>query len=107
MLAYVVSEGRLFALNPSDWAKLLVGVALSGFVCNAAFLIANVGTADERGRYVEIHQRRYSRRRVCRGADVAMGHEHAARCRAGARCSTAINACHSNCTSGHRARNIS
>ena len=27
MLAYVVSEGRLFALNP-----LLVGVALCGFV---------------------------------------------------------------------------
>jgi hypothetical protein len=32
MLAYVVSEGRLFALNPSDWAMLLVGVALCGFV---------------------------------------------------------------------------
>jgi hypothetical protein len=31
MLAYVVSEGRLFALNPSDWAMLLVGVALCGF----------------------------------------------------------------------------
>jgi hypothetical protein len=31
-LAYVVSEGRLFALNPSDWAMLLVGVVLSGFV---------------------------------------------------------------------------
>jgi hypothetical protein len=32
MLAYVVSEGRLFALNPSDWAMLFVGVALCGFV---------------------------------------------------------------------------
>jgi hypothetical protein len=32
MLAYVVSEGRLFALNPSEWAMLLVGVALCGFV---------------------------------------------------------------------------
>ena len=30
MLAYVVTEGRLFALNPSDWAMLLVGVALCG-----------------------------------------------------------------------------
>ena len=30
MLAYVVSEGRLFALNPSDWAMLLIGVALCG-----------------------------------------------------------------------------
>jgi hypothetical protein len=30
MLAYVVSEGRLFALNPSDWAMLLVGVTLCG-----------------------------------------------------------------------------
>jgi hypothetical protein len=32
MLAYVVSEGRLFALNPSDWAMLLVGAALCEFV---------------------------------------------------------------------------
>src|SRR5262249_2456982 len=31
------------------------------------------------GRNVKIHQRRYSRRRVCRGADVAIGHEPAAR----------------------------
>jgi hypothetical protein len=26
MLAYVLSEGRLFALNPSKWAMLLIGV---------------------------------------------------------------------------------
>jgi len=32
MLAYVVSEGRLFALKPSEWSMLLVGVALCGFV---------------------------------------------------------------------------
>ena len=44
MLAYVVSEGRLFALNPSDWAMLLVGVALCGFV--TLFLIANLGPAS-------------------------------------------------------------
>jgi hypothetical protein len=31
MLAYVMSEGRLFALNPSDWAMLLIGVTLCGF----------------------------------------------------------------------------
>jgi hypothetical protein len=30
MLAYVVSDGRLFALKPSDWAMLLVGVAVCG-----------------------------------------------------------------------------
>jgi hypothetical protein len=32
MVAYVVSEGRLFALKPLDWGMLLVGVALCGFV---------------------------------------------------------------------------
>jgi hypothetical protein len=32
MLAYVVSEGRLLALKPSEWSMLLVGVALCGFV---------------------------------------------------------------------------
>jgi hypothetical protein len=30
MMAYVVSEGRLFALKPSEWTMLLVGVALCG-----------------------------------------------------------------------------
>jgi hypothetical protein len=32
MMAYVVSDGRLFGLKPSDWSMLLVGVALCGFV---------------------------------------------------------------------------
>jgi hypothetical protein len=31
MKAYIVSEGRLFALKPSEWSMLLVGVALCGF----------------------------------------------------------------------------
>ena len=31
MMAYVVSEGRVFALKPSEWAMLLIGVALCGF----------------------------------------------------------------------------
>jgi hypothetical protein len=32
MLTYVVSEGRLFALKPSEWSMLLGGVALCGFL---------------------------------------------------------------------------
>jgi hypothetical protein len=32
MLSYVVNEGRLFALKPSEWSMLLVGVTLCGFV---------------------------------------------------------------------------
>jgi hypothetical protein len=32
MLAYVVNDGRLFALKPSDWAMLLVGVAVCGLL---------------------------------------------------------------------------
>ena len=32
MLAYVVSEGRLFALKPSDWSMLLGGVILCGLM---------------------------------------------------------------------------
>jgi hypothetical protein len=32
MRAYVISEGRLFALKPSDWALMLVGVTLCGFI---------------------------------------------------------------------------
>jgi hypothetical protein len=31
MMAYVASEGRLFALKPSEWGMLLVGVTLCGF----------------------------------------------------------------------------
>ena len=31
MMAYVASEGRLFALKPSVWGILLGGVALCGF----------------------------------------------------------------------------
>jgi hypothetical protein len=32
MMAYVVSDGRLFALRPSEWSMLLVGVALCGLI---------------------------------------------------------------------------
>ncbi len=32
MHRYVVCEGRVFALKPSEWMILLVGVALCGFV---------------------------------------------------------------------------
>ena len=32
MMAYVVSDGRVFALKPSEWSMLLVGVAISGLV---------------------------------------------------------------------------
>ena len=32
MMAYVVSDGRLCALKPSEWSMLLVGVALCGLV---------------------------------------------------------------------------
>jgi hypothetical protein len=32
MMAYVVSEGRLLALKPSEWLMLLIGVALCGLV---------------------------------------------------------------------------
>ena len=32
MLAYVVSEGRLFALKPSDWSLLLGGVMFCGLL---------------------------------------------------------------------------
>lgn len=32
MLQYVVSEGRLFALKPSDWSMLLGGVTLCGLL---------------------------------------------------------------------------
>lgn len=32
IMAYVVSEGRLCALKPSEWSLLLSGVALCGFM---------------------------------------------------------------------------
>jgi hypothetical protein len=32
IMTYVVSEGRVFALKPSEWSMLLVGVALCGVV---------------------------------------------------------------------------
>jgi hypothetical protein len=32
MMAYVISDGRLFALKPSEWAMLLFGVASCGFL---------------------------------------------------------------------------
>lgn len=32
VLAYVVNEGRVCALKPSEWSILLAGVALCGFV---------------------------------------------------------------------------
>jgi len=32
MLSYVINEGRLFALKPSDWSMLLGGVALCGLL---------------------------------------------------------------------------
>jgi hypothetical protein len=41
MLAYVVNEGRLCALKPSEWSILLAGVALCGFV-TLLFLVTRV-----------------------------------------------------------------
>ncbi len=32
MMAYAVSQGRLFWLKPSEWSVLLVSVALCGFL---------------------------------------------------------------------------
>lgn len=31
MMSYVMSEGRLCALKPSEWSLLLVGIGLCGF----------------------------------------------------------------------------
>jgi hypothetical protein len=31
-MSYVVGEGRLFELKPSEWAIMLVGVVLCGFI---------------------------------------------------------------------------
>ena len=39
MMAYVVNEGRLCALKPSEWSLLLAGVALCGFA-TLVFLIS-------------------------------------------------------------------
>ncbi|HEY6861546.1 MAG TPA: hypothetical protein VI358_17390 [Pseudolabrys sp.] len=41
MLTYVVSEGRLCAMKPSEWSILLAGVALCGFV-TLVFLITHL-----------------------------------------------------------------
>jgi len=32
MMAYVVSDGRLFALTPSEWFLIVTGVALTGLL---------------------------------------------------------------------------
>lgn len=41
MLAYVVSEGRLCALKPSEWSILLIGVTLCG-CATLLFVVARV-----------------------------------------------------------------
>jgi hypothetical protein len=41
VLAYVVSEGRVCAMKPSEWSILLAGVALCGFV-TLVFLITRL-----------------------------------------------------------------
>jgi hypothetical protein len=41
MLGYVVGEGRLCALKPSEWSILLAGVVLCGFV-TLVFLISRL-----------------------------------------------------------------
>jgi len=42
MMTYVVSEGRLFGLTPSDWTMMLVGVALCGII-TLLFWLPNSG----------------------------------------------------------------
>jgi len=32
MMAYVVNDGRLLVLKPSEWFLMLAGVALTGFL---------------------------------------------------------------------------
>ena len=32
MITFVISEGRLFGLTPSEWSLMLGGVALCGFI---------------------------------------------------------------------------
>jgi hypothetical protein len=41
VLAYVVSEGRVCALKPSDWSILLAGVVICGFA-TMVFLASQV-----------------------------------------------------------------
>jgi hypothetical protein len=41
VLAYVVHDGRLCALKPSEWSILLAGVALCGFG-TLLFLVSGV-----------------------------------------------------------------
>ena len=41
VLAFVVSEGRVCALKPSDWSILLAGVVICGFA-TMAFLASGV-----------------------------------------------------------------
>ena len=41
VLAYVVSEGRVCALKPSEWSILLAGVVICGFA-TMAFLASRV-----------------------------------------------------------------
>jgi hypothetical protein len=40
IMAYVVSEGRLCALKPSEWSLLLAGVACCGLV-TLAYLVTS------------------------------------------------------------------
>ena len=44
MLAYVVNEGRLFALKPSEWSMLLGGVTLCGLL---TLLLGNLAAPPE------------------------------------------------------------
>jgi hypothetical protein len=41
LMAYVVNEGRVCALKPSEWSLLLAGVALCGFA-TLVFLISGL-----------------------------------------------------------------
>jgi len=52
MMTYVVSEGRLFGLTPSEWTMMLVGVALCGFI-TLLFWLPNSGRCrpPRRGRF--------------------------------------------------------
>jgi hypothetical protein len=41
LMSYVVNEGRLCALKPSEWSLLLAGIALCGFA-TLVFLISGL-----------------------------------------------------------------
>jgi hypothetical protein len=41
MFAYVVNDGRVCALKPSEWSILLIGIALCGFA-TLVFLTARL-----------------------------------------------------------------